>query len=282
MESATADRCSWCNRSLSDPEPQAKALSPDEPAKEVEDAGAELKTPWSNAPAPVPPAEAPAQSPSSESSHPIIAVRRPGGASAGPQMAPIPRSGAHSAGSAGGPDQPRGSGTAVARPQRVAPVAPIPRHAYPAKPASQLGGGISAPAVTPSMRAGAQPAVDAAVPPVAAPAAPPAAPLTAATGAAAPLAPPDAQEHAPVLSPQSRAQEATDMAGDLHVPALGTFTAAKSRYYPGQVVDPVSGTHYDSDSGRPTSASDAAATPDTVRTAAILPETFHETSAATL
>jgi hypothetical protein len=34
-------------------------------------------------------------------------------------------------------------------------------------------------------------------------------------------------------------------------PQFGTFTPAKSKYYPGQVVDPVSGTHYDSDTGRP-------------------------------
>ena len=33
------------------------------------------------------------------------------------------------------------------------------------------------------------------------------------------------------------------------VPALGTFTAQKSRYYPDKVYDPVSGAHYDADSG---------------------------------
>ena len=36
-----------------------------------------------------------------------------------------------------------------------------------------------------------------------------------------------------------------------NVPQMGTFTPAKSKYYPGQVVDPLSGTHYDSESGRP-------------------------------
>ena len=39
---------------------------------------------------------------------------------------------------------------------------------------------------------------------------------------------------------------------DLHVPQLGTFTAAKSKYYQDQVIDPASGTHYDSASGNPT------------------------------
>ncbi|MDW8208146.1 MAG: hypothetical protein RMJ43_09935 [Chloroherpetonaceae bacterium] len=38
------------------------------------------------------------------------------------------------------------------------------------------------------------------------------------------------------------------------VPELGTFTPAKSKYYPGQVVDPVSGTHYDAETGQVTSA----------------------------
>jgi len=33
------------------------------------------------------------------------------------------------------------------------------------------------------------------------------------------------------------------------VPAIGTFTAQKSRYYPEKVYDPVSGAHYDADTG---------------------------------
>lgn len=41
---------------------------------------------------------------------------------------------------------------------------------------------------------------------------------------------------------------------DANVPQFGTFTPAKSKYYPGQVVDPVSGTHYDSDTGQPVAA----------------------------
>jgi hypothetical protein len=35
---------------------------------------------------------------------------------------------------------------------------------------------------------------------------------------------------------------------------MGTFRPAKSKYYAGQVLDPASGTHYDSDTGRPTAA----------------------------
>jgi hypothetical protein len=34
------------------------------------------------------------------------------------------------------------------------------------------------------------------------------------------------------------------------VPELGSFTAQKSRYYPDKVYDPVSGAHYDADTGR--------------------------------
>ena len=37
------------------------------------------------------------------------------------------------------------------------------------------------------------------------------------------------------------------------IPAMGTFTAANSKYYTGQVVDPLSGTHYDSATGQATS-----------------------------
>lgn len=39
-------------------------------------------------------------------------------------------------------------------------------------------------------------------------------------------------------------------ADESNVPALGTFTPAKSKYYVGQVVDPVSGTHYDAGTGQ--------------------------------
>lgn len=59
----------------------------------------------------------------------------------------------------------------------------------------------------------------------------------------------------------------------MHVPAFGTFTPAKSKYYVGQVVDPVSGTHYDADSGLPTHASAggaaAAMRPDALRAAPV-------------
>jgi len=37
---------------------------------------------------------------------------------------------------------------------------------------------------------------------------------------------------------------------EMNAPALGTFTAQVSKYYTGQVVDPISGTHYDAASGR--------------------------------
>lgn len=37
------------------------------------------------------------------------------------------------------------------------------------------------------------------------------------------------------------------------IPAMGTFTAANSKYYTGQVIDPLSGTHYDSATGNTTS-----------------------------
>lgn len=39
------------------------------------------------------------------------------------------------------------------------------------------------------------------------------------------------------------------------IPALGTFTATNSKYYTGQVVDTLSGTHYDAATGQATSVS---------------------------
>lgn len=43
-------------------------------------------------------------------------------------------------------------------------------------------------------------------------------------------------------------------AAELKVPPFGMFPTTQSKYYPGQLVDSVSGTHYDSDSGLPTQA----------------------------
>ena len=48
------------------------------------------------------------------------------------------------------------------------------------------------------------------------------------------------------------------------VPALGTFTATNSKYYTGQVVDPASGTHYDSATGQATSSAPAQRAEDVV------------------
>ena len=48
------------------------------------------------------------------------------------------------------------------------------------------------------------------------------------------------------------------------VPAMGSFTPANSKYYTGQVVDPMSGTHYDSVSGQATSATVSQQRPDDI------------------
>jgi hypothetical protein len=53
---------------------------------------------------------------------------------------------------------------------------------------------------------------------------------------------------APNLPPSVQA------AHELHVPPFGTFTPEKSKYYPGQLIDPISGTHYDSETGLPMKA----------------------------
>ncbi|MDE2125018.1 MAG: hypothetical protein KGJ62_00325 [Armatimonadetes bacterium] len=100
--------------------------------------------------------------------------------------------------------------------------APAPRHSAPAAPVQQPS------RVQPS--GGAAPASNRAALPAA---------LTA----------------APLLDGTSESAEtAVNAAADLNVPPIGTFTPTKSKYYVGHVVDPVSGTVYDADSGRPTDA----------------------------
>jgi hypothetical protein len=53
-------------------------------------------------------------------------------------------------------------------------------------------------------------------------------------------------------APPGGLSAAYQAAEELHVPPFGMFPSEKSKYYPGQMVDPVSGTHYDSENGMPT------------------------------
>jgi hypothetical protein len=54
-------------------------------------------------------------------------------------------------------------------------------------------------------------------------------------------------------------QPVAQMAGELNVPTLGTFTATNSKYYAGQVVDAISGTQYDAATGQVTAGPNVAA-----------------------
>jgi hypothetical protein len=110
-------------------------------------------------------------------------------------------------------------------------VATAPREplARPAAPAVQNGTGVSAQTMAPLNRM--------------------------ATPAPAPL-------HAPLLPEEEEETGglADGIAAGRHppvrptgIPAMGTFTAANSKYYTGQVIDPLSGTHYDSATGQATS-----------------------------
>ncbi len=58
-----------------------------------------------------------------------------------------------------------------------------------------------------------------------------------------------------MTAPRSGSSTAT--MPEVHVPQLGTFTASKSKYYQDQVIDPSSGTHYDSATGSPTNVNGA-------------------------
>ncbi|HZO89704.1 MAG TPA: hypothetical protein VFB38_15350 [Chthonomonadaceae bacterium] len=125
----------------------------------------------------------------------------------------------------------RGSSAPAAAPDStLRPSTASPR---PAVPAALIGG-----ATTPTVRMPAgQPGV---------------AQTAAATAPAASL---PQTKSAPVLLgdvEDSPPPSPVQAAAELHVPPFGTFQPVKSKYYTGQVIDPISGTHYDAETGLPT------------------------------
>jgi hypothetical protein len=274
MESLTTDQCSWCHRSFATTTTEAEAPeSPSAPETEAAEAVAqtiaeapskpieaaapppaaeesvEPIAPWTVAP----PAPAPASevkitaTEDSSTARPIIGVRRPAGGRGGallpaPAMPPpIAKSGTETARSSGAatrthvpaPGIPpvmggnRAGGSSRSAP---APVASSPA----AAPAA--GARSSRVAVPEALARG--PLASASIPPVSVAESEPAeAPVGLAAGVAVPV----------LEAPLPTAEE-------LRVPEFGTFTPTKSKYYGGQVIDPVSGTHYDSDTGLPMEA----------------------------
>ncbi len=263
MESATTDVCSWCHHALTETAPNAE-----EKTSRVEDdqesahsgtgeiglaAGVSVFSPSSEA----------AQSDSSSASpltleprlsssasdtaalvegkRPIIGVKRPGGSRNNPApTAPI---------------VPRSSGTGSLNRTSV------PASSPPAKPTP-----ASSP-VTPVNREAANGSGSLRnLAPVAAVPVKRAEPKTVRPEQAAPTeGAGDSGElevglAAGVAAPSR--QEASSTAVMSHAPALGTFEAQNSKYYTGQVVDPVSGNHYDPATGQVTAPAPGAKRPE--------------------
>lgn len=267
MESATTDQCSWCHRSFA-------SASADEEAEEISDASvaadvdpatasplaeeepAPVKAPWMLAPTTQTPAPVPATDDLSQAGKDrrgVIGVRRPGGSRPSLPVTPNARAGDASASpspakaGARPPAPAVGVNRSPARSHTPAPATPVPtmkRVATP--PVIAPGPGVATPSTVPPVtaRGGARPAVPdtlvTGTSPAAANTAPPVESGGLAEGFAAPPSAP--------TPPQG-------------VPQFGTFQAEKSKYYPDQLIDPVSGTHYDAATGAPTTTPSSSSAP---------------------
>lgn len=283
MESVTTDQCSWCHRVFStapaetslpaearaETGVEASAATPvsqessvpssDAPPVEEESPIA----PWTIAPPapavpiPTPPASANADP---EADRPIIGVRRPADRRSGPHrpapgMPPAaPRTSSPGVAHSGpasrntartpAPAMPAplgvnraGSGAARSPAPATGKTRPVPAAPLTASPAAGQAS-ESAPVATRPVPT-SRPAVPAALTGARTARAESSAPA----GLAATVAPPDAGRKRTELGD-----------AEVNVPSLGTFTPAQSKYYVGQLVDPISGAHYDSETGQPTAA----------------------------
>ena len=280
MESVTATQCSWCHHGLSSgqtegnaeadvPAPAAakthappvslrqSARPPDpEPVPDAEDIPLAAKTAappgtaQTQESSPSYPAPGKTSATEDELSHarPIIGVRRPGARPGSrlpaPSMPPI-----------------RTSTDPSARPAVGSGAAPRPHLPAPGIPAVMMNraggaaGRLPAPSLPGVVRrpAAGVPAVKGEAPPTKAPSSRPAVPAALASArTTAPMT-----DFMPAAEPGGLADgvsapaSAAQISAEMHVPAMGTFTPARSKYYPGTVVDPTSGTHYDAESGKP-------------------------------
>jgi hypothetical protein len=284
MESATTDQCSWCHHTLSanaTEEQENAAAAPEAaqaradsapPADTVHDdheesplaagltAPAEMPKPQT----PPPPAAPvlPASVEQEQAARPIIGVRRPDGSRGvggrpAPAMPPPSRSAssgsrAHTPAPAMPPPQ-RTAASPSARPGIPMPQVPAQTGAAataarPPEVATSRTGRLSVPT---NLMGGAKAAVPETV-------------NASVTAPAARMGMPVVEGEAGGLADGIAAP--TNAPTPSNVPQLGTFTPAKSKYYSGQVIDPVSGTHYDSETGKATTATSAETTPNVAKT----------------
>lgn len=276
MESASTDQCSWCHRSLTAKDAKSEETAPTETVEEqstrkppvslrharpltelsaaaiVSDESVEEDDepsvnianarPVRNV-APAKPAPSLSSSQGAKTSMPIIGLKRPGGKGGGrapaPIMAPVRPSSGVAAASGGDASV---VNTAVSIPQnRTGTNSPSRSH-------------VPAPGILPSVnRTGTVPSGGAArpnapIPRSLQPVAQRGITLDKAREMGA-----DVVDTSGLAAGQSAPRSAAPQtAAEMHVPELGTFTPSKSKYYAGQVIDPASGTHYDSATGQPT------------------------------
>lgn len=258
MESAATSNCSWCHRPLSTtteskeslPETQttkhnlpitlrravAKPLVEEvEPDEEEYHAPAIGDASVVRTPAPVSPVPTPIVADKAEPNRPIIGLRRPGGRTPAPLPPP-----------ATAKTTPAPSSVQVPSTTQNRVPAPVPGIAS-GKMTGATSARVPAPVAPVPSRTQTQPVSGK----------PQMHPELAAAAAAAQARTAHATAPEPSLVAESggladgitAAQSAIQPAP---APSLSSITPAKSRYYPGQVVDPLSGTHYDSETGKPT------------------------------
>lgn len=281
MESATTDQCSWCHHTLSantTEEPDSPAAAPESaqgqadtaPAMEMHEeheesplaagltAPAEMPKPQT----PPPPAAPvlPASVQQEQAARPVIGVRRPDGSRGvggrpAPAMPPPSRTAAggaraHTPAPAMPPPQRSAARPAVPMPQaNQATAAPTATAARPPEVSGSRTGRLAVPS---NLMGGAKAAIPETV-------------NTATTAPAARMGMPVVEGEAGGLADGIAAPSRATSPAD-NVPQMGTFTPAKSKYYSDQVIDPVSGTHYDAATGKATTATSAETTPKSGKT----------------
>ena len=264
MESVTTDQCSWCHRSfVSSPKrgsdrrlPEAMRGGAREASVEdaevtdaliAEEQEAEATSPiFQNSPSAVPEPQLAAGAPplsvpisaedeaASMADTPIIPIRR-GPRTPAPGVAPLPGSRAN-----------RPPAPAIV-PPAASRVAAAARNRQPTL--STHGGAPHPHPAVPEAASASRTLNDS---PAAVPADPSSLNLRSAPGAARPV---EEEAEAPGLAEGvSASMAAASEAENLKVPKVGAFRPAQSKYYSGQVIDAASGTHYDSESGKPTAA----------------------------
>ena len=277
MESATTDVCSWCRHVLTEAAPKVdEKKSSDEPkaisepphvgtgeiglaagvaaSDSTPDAGIQEQTV-----APVA-LTSTAVTSGAEGRRPIIGIKRPGGGSNPPPLAPIlPRSpGTGNLGGNNTAPPPRQPLSAKPAPS-ASPTTPVNRDTPPSSGQSTPNHSVSNTSVSSNSGSNHSAPV-----PISRMAPPPTAPIVprraevkaeqARTVSQAPAHSPSGELEGGLAAGQSAPSRQSGNTATMEPPSpqLGTFEAQNSKYYSGQVIDPVSGTHYDAATGKVT------------------------------